>query len=267
MAPLRTLTLPPATHTNAYIFGARELVVIDPGSPFEDEQAGLEGELARLEAGGARLRAILLTHHHQDHAAGAASLAARSGAPVWAHAVTAQLLDGMVAVERTLDDGEVIELAGDPPRRLRALFTPGHAPGHLCFLEEETGFAAVGDMVAGIGTILIEPSEGDMRQYLASLAKLAAAGPRALLPAHGPPIADPARKIEEYIRHRLWREERVAGALAARGRATARDLVPDAYSDVVPALFGRAERSLVAHHVKLAGDGRARLVGDEWEVV
>ncbi|HUS67135.1 MAG TPA: MBL fold metallo-hydrolase [Kofleriaceae bacterium] len=267
LAPVRTLTLPPATHTNAYIFGTRELVVVDPGSPFEDEQAALEGELARMEASGARLRAILLTHHHQDHSAGAAALAARTGAPVWAHAVTAQLLEGVVAVERTIADGEVIELAGEPARRLRAIFTPGHAPGHLCFLEEETGFAAVGDMVAGLGTILIDPSEGDMRQYLDSLAVLAAAAPRALLPAHGPPIADPAGKIAEYVRHRLWREERVAAALPARGRATARDLVPEAYSDVVPALFGLAERSLIAHLVKLAGDGRVRLVGDVWEVV
>jgi glyoxylase-like metal-dependent hydrolase (beta-lactamase superfamily II)/8-oxo-dGTP pyrophosphatase MutT (NUDIX family) len=267
LAPLRTLTLPPATHTNAYFFGAGELVVVDPGSPFEDEQAALEGEIARQVASGARLRAILLTHHHMDHAAGAAALSARTGAPVWAHELTAALLDGVVTVERTIEDDEVIELDGDPVRRLRAVFTPGHAPGHLCFLEEETGFAAVGDMVAGIGTILIDPSEGDMRQYLDSLARLAALAPRALLPAHGAPIADPAGKIDEYVRHRLWREERVAGALAARGRAAARDLTPEAYADVAPVLFGLAERSLIAHLVKLAGDGRARLVGDEWEMV
>jgi hypothetical protein len=84
------------------------------------------------------------------------------------------------------------------------------------------------------------------------------------LPAHGGPIADPAGKLEEYIRHRLWREERVADALAERGRARARDLVPLAYADLVPALFGLAERSLLAHLIKLAADGRARREGDEW---
>ena len=103
-----------------------------------------------------------------------------------------------------------------------------------------------------------------MRQYLASLDRLAGAGARALLPAHGGPIPDAAGKLAEYVRHRLWREERVAAALAERGRARARDLVPLAYADVPPSLFGLAERSLVAHLVKLAGDGRALCDGDEW---
>src|SRR5690606_39245655 len=97
-----------------------------------------------------------------DHAGGAADLSARLGAPVWAHAETARLLRGRVEVARALADGEVLELGGDVPRRLRALFTPGHAPGHLCFLEETTGWMVAGDMVASVGTILIDPSEGDM---------------------------------------------------------------------------------------------------------
>lgn len=266
IAPLRTPTLPPAAHTNAYVIGARELVVIDPGSPWPDERAALAEELARLVDGGARVRAVLLSHHHGDHTGGAADLAARLGAPIWAHRETARLLAGRVAVDRALEDGDLIELTGDPPRRLRAVFTPGHAPGHLCFHEEETGWTAVGDMVASLGTILIDPSEGDMRDYLESLDRLARLGSRVLLPAHGIPIADPAGKLAEYVRHRLWREERVAAALAARGRARAADLVPLAYADVVPALYRLAERSLVAHLVKLAGDGKARLEGEEWQV-
>jgi len=270
VCPVRTPTLPPATHTNTYVFGGPErgtcdLVVIDPASPFDEERAALDRELATLQAAGARVLAILLTHHHLDHVSGAAHLAASTGAPIWAHPDTARLLTGQVAIDRLLVDGDLIELAGSPTRRVRVLHTPGHAPGHLCFAEEETGFVAVGDMVASISTILIDPeSEGDMRQYLASLDRLAGLGARALLPAHGGPIADPAGKLAEYVRHRLWREERVAAALAERGRSRARDLVPLAYADTAPALHGLAERSLLAHLFKLEADGRARREGDEW---
>jgi glyoxylase-like metal-dependent hydrolase (beta-lactamase superfamily II)/8-oxo-dGTP pyrophosphatase MutT (NUDIX family) len=262
IAPLATLTLPPATHTNAYVFGDRELVVVDPGSHDPAEQEALARELEAREAAGAHVLAVLLTHHHGDHTSGAAALAARMRAPIWAHPETARRVP--FAIGRELDDGEVVDLGA---RRLRCVFTPGHAPGHLCFLEEETGWMAAGDMVASVGTILVDPSEGDMRLYLQSLARMAALAPRVLLPAHGAPIADPAGKIAEYVRHRLWREERVATALNARGRAPAHDLVPVAYADVAPVLYPIAERSLLAHLVKLEADGRVRAVGDQWEPV
>lgn len=262
IAPLQTLTLPPATHTNAYVFGDRELVVVDPGSHDPAEQQALARELDGQVATGAHVLAILLTHHHADHTSGAAALAAHTGAPIWAHPETARRVP--FAVARELADGEVIDLGS---RRLRCVFTPGHAPGHLCFLEEETGWMAAGDMVASVGTILVDPAEGDMRLYLESLARMAALAPRVLLPAHGAPIADPAGKIAEYVRHRLWREERVAAALLARGRSRARELVPLAYADVAPVLYPIAERSLLAHLVKLAEDGRIRELGDQWEPV
>jgi ribonuclease/clavin/mitogillin len=262
IAPLETLTLPPATHTNAYLIGTRELVVIDPGSHDEGERSALAEELDRRIAAGARLRAVLLTHHHADHTSGAAALADRFQIPIWAHPETARRVAAITS--RTLADGEVIDL-GD--RRLRCVFTPGHAPGHLCFLEEETGWMIAGDMVASVGTILVEPTDGDMRQYLDSLARMAALGPRVLLPAHGTPIADPAGKLAEYTRHRLWREDRTLAAVAARGPASSRELVPIAYSDVPPAVHPLAERSLISHLLKLAADGRIRRVGDQWESV
>ena len=262
IAPLATLTLPPATHTNAYVFGTRELVVVDPGSHDPAEQDALAQEVEQRVAAGARLCAVLLTHHHADHSSGAAALAARVRAPIWAHPETARRVP--FEIGRELDDGEVIDLG---ERRLRCVFTPGHAPGHLCFLEEETGWMAAGDMVASVGTILVDPSEGDMRLYLASLARMAELAPRVLLPAHGAPIADPAGKIAEYIRHRLWREERVASALTERGRSTAHELVPIAYADTPRVLHPIAERSLISHLVKLADDGRIRALGDHWEPV
>jgi glyoxylase-like metal-dependent hydrolase (beta-lactamase superfamily II) len=265
--PVRTPTLPPATHTNCYLVGADEVVVIDPASPYAEEQAALDAALADLAGQGRRIVEIWLTHHHGDHVGGAAHLAARLGVPVAAHPVTAALVSPGISVARPLADGETMALAGEPVRRLRPVFTPGHAPGHLCFLEETTGFLVAGDMVAGIGTILIDPDEGDMRLYLASLERMKALAPRALLPAHGDVIEDSAGKLDLYIRHRLWREARVHDALSARGAATAAELVPPAYSDVPAELYPLAERSLIAHLHKLAADGKCARQGDLWRAV
>jgi len=264
VSPLRTPTLPPATHTNCYVVGDREVIVIDPASPYGDEQAALDRALDHWQQRGRRIVAIWLTHHHPDHVGGARHLAARLKVPIAAHPATARLLDRALPVHQQLEDGDVVELDGDPPRRLRALFTPGHAPGHLCFYEGNTGMLIAGDMVASVGTIVVDPDEGDMAAYLSSLGRMKALGSRALLPAHGNAIADPAAKLDEYVRHRLWREARVLDALTARGSATARELTPHAYADVPAALHRLAERSLLAHLHKLVADGRVRRDGERW---
>ncbi len=268
IASLRTPTLPPATHTNCYVIGARELIVVDPASPWDDERTALDVALDAWAAHGRRVREIWLTHHHVDHVSGAAYLARRLGVPVAAHEATARLVAGRIDIARTLPDGHVEVLPGDgdyiPERRLRAVFTPGHAPGHHCFIEETTRYVIAGDMVAGVGTIIVDPDEGDMADYLASLQRIAALDPRALLPAHGPTITDPQAKLAEYRKHRLWREERVAAALAALGRASALDLVPAVYEDVPKDLHPLAARSLLAHLLKLVKDGRVRAEGQEF---
>lgn len=255
--PVRSPTLPPATHTGCYVVGPSEgegpLLVVDPASPYPEEQAALDAWLDAEIAAGRPLVGIALTHHHGDHVGGAAYLAARLGAPVWAHAATAARLTGRVRVDRMLGDGEVLDLG---EVRIDVMFTPGHADGHLCF-RVPSGAAIVGDMVAGVGTILIDPDEGDMIAYLASLARLGSWASR-LLPAHGLPIEDGPGKLREYIAHRGMREARVAAALDdAGGAVAARALVAVAYADTPPPLWPLAERSLLAHLVKLERDGRA----------
>lgn len=253
---LRTPTLPPATHTGCYLAGDGALIAIDPASPWPDEQA----RLAETVAARGRLALIALTHHHADHVGAAAALAARTGAPIAAHAATADRLRGRVAVDRLLDDGDVLEAGGV---RLRALFTPGHAPGHLAFLDEDSRALVAGDLVAGIGTILIDPGEGHMATYLASLERLLALGVGAILPAHGPMVADGPGKLREYLAHRRMREARVAAALADAPAALAA-LCQVAYADTPAALWPIAVRSLEAHLVKLAEDGRARELDGGW---
>lgn len=258
---LRTPTLPPATHTGCYLLGDRQLIVVDPASPSPDQQAALDAVLDDLRAAGREVVAVWLTHHHADHVGGAERVAERLGVPIEAHAETRRLLAGRVRVDRDLVDGERRDL-GDTV--VEVVFTPGHAPGHLCFVDARTRFAVAGDMVAGVGTIVIDPDEGDMAAYLASLERLRALDARALLPAHGGPILDVVGKIDGYLRHRRWREERVVQALAAAGPATARALVPEVYADTPAALHGLAERSLLAHLRKLEADGAAAVDGDLW---
>jgi len=264
MSPLRTPTLPPATHTNMVVFGSGDALLVDPATPFDDERGVLLAVLDDIERRGGQVREIWLTHHHGDHVGSAQFLADKLGVVIAAHPETARLLDGKVAVTRLLRDGEWIELAGDPPRRVRALHTPGHAPGHLCFLEEHTRAIAAGDMVAGVGSILIDPSEGDMAAYLDSLRRLKAESPSILVPAHGPTIAAAQSKLDEYIAHRLWREALVVAELGAAQPLSSRELVTRVYRDVPEAIHPIAERSLLSHLLKLRAEGRASLDGDLW---
>jgi glyoxylase-like metal-dependent hydrolase (beta-lactamase superfamily II) len=246
---LRTPTLPPAAHTNVYLVGpdAGPVAVIDPGSPYPEEQAALDRVLATLPPA-----AVLLTHHHGDHIGGAMALARRWSVPVVAHAATAKRLAGRVDVTELADDGDTVYGA-------TAIATPGHADGHLCFAIGDAVIA--GDMVAGLGTILIDPSEGDMAIYLASLERLLARPQMMLLPAHGPAIPDGHSKLREYLAHRRLREAKVVAALSDEPRALA-TLVPEVYSDTPRALWGLAERSLLAHLMKLVQERRAVDTGD-----
>jgi glyoxylase-like metal-dependent hydrolase (beta-lactamase superfamily II) len=137
---------------------------------------------------------------------------------------------------------------------VRVLHTPGHARGHLAFLDEAGGSLLAGDLVAGLGTIVIDPPEGDMDDYLASLERLAALAPKTLFPGHGPAVLDAVGKLREYVRHRLWREARI---LAAHEEGlSAREMLPRVYDDVPEAAYPLAERQVLAHLLRLRKIGK-----------
>jgi glyoxylase-like metal-dependent hydrolase (beta-lactamase superfamily II)/8-oxo-dGTP pyrophosphatase MutT (NUDIX family) len=259
--PLRTPTRPPATHTNCYVVGGRDVVVIDPGSPYEDEQAALDELLDDLAGEGRRVREVVLTHLHPDHVGGANHLRERLGVPVAAHRLTAAALEGSVAVDRFVEDGERFEFDADPPLALVALHTPGHARGHLCFLEEGARSLITGDLIVGLGTVVIDPPEGEMAAYLRSLERVRSLEPTAIFGGHGPAIGAAIAKIDEYVAHRLEREEAIAGAVRGGG-GTPAEIVAAVYTDVPESLHALAERSVLAHLEKLEAEGRVAREGD-----
>jgi glyoxylase-like metal-dependent hydrolase (beta-lactamase superfamily II) len=257
VVPLRTPTLPPATHTNAVLIGDSELTLIEPATPYPDEQARLEALLAELAASGRRVRALVVTHHHNDHVGAAAAMRERLNVPLYAHPETARRLP--VTIDEVLDEGD--ELAG-----LRVLHTPGHAPGHLCLLEPRTRTLVAGDMVAGQGTILIVPADdGDMAVYLESLRRLAELDLHVVVPAHGPTIARPRKLFLHYIAHRLQREQRVVDALS-NGPQDAAALLPIVYADTDRAAWPIAAVSLDAHLRKLISERRVAQNGAVYEL-
>jgi glyoxylase-like metal-dependent hydrolase (beta-lactamase superfamily II) len=251
LVPLRTPTIPPATHTNCYILGEREVIVVDPASPDADEQTKLD---RILEQRGVRIREIWLTHLHRDHVSGANHLRERSGAPIAAHPITTQDLKGIVDVDRQFMPNETLALDGEPGWTLRILHTPGHARGHVCIFEERRGSLLTGDLMAGFGTIVIDPPEGHMATYLDSLRRIQALSVTALFPAHGPVMANAKARIQEYIDHRLARERNILASWKNGVREPAA-IVREVYKDVDPAMYALAERSVIAHLEKLREEG------------
>jgi glyoxylase-like metal-dependent hydrolase (beta-lactamase superfamily II)/ADP-ribose pyrophosphatase YjhB (NUDIX family) len=245
LVPLRTPTLPPATHTNCYVIGGDELIVIDPASPYEEEQAILDRVLEKRD-----VKEIWLTHLHRDHIGGANHLKKQRGVKIVAHPITARDLQGVVEVDRTFSEDERLELEGKPGWSLRVIHTPGHARGHVCIFEEKRGALVTGDLMAGVGTIVIDPPEGHMATYLDSLRRMQQLPVSALFPAHGPVMANAKEKIQGYLDHRLDREQKILAAWE-QGYRKPSAIVSEVYTDVAPAMYALAERSVMAHLEKL----------------
>lgn len=242
--------------TNTYLFGTSKIAVIDPG-PDIDEHIG------RIVAtAGDRIGWILVTHTHPDHSPGATPLAERTGAELLGiPAPDRGPQDKTFRPDRVLSDGDVLKTQ---EFTLEALHTPGHASNHLCYRHVETNWLVTGDHVIDGSTVVIDPPDGNMKHYIDSLRRLKGLGCDALLPGHGDRIDGPVRVIDWIIEHRLEREAKVLAAVQSNAGLTAHDLVPRVYQDVPEHLYGLAERSLLAHLLKLEADGMAAREDGHW---
>lgn len=227
--------------TNTWVVGRDPSIVIDPGPAIEEHL----DEVAR-EAG--RVAAVLVTHDHEDHAPGAAALSERVRAPLYAFRIAGaeHLRDGQ---RISADDLEVTAVA-----------TPGHSSDHVAFFVPSERALFTGDAVVGRGTTFIDPPDGDLGQYLRSLRRMQELDARTIYPGHGPVVFDARAKLAEYLAHREEREGQVLVALAG-GSRTVGEMVATIYAAYPPEVHALAARSVLAHLLKLEGEGRVERKG------
>ncbi len=223
--------------TNTYLVGGEQAVIIDPGPNQPDHHRNIINALQSLQA---TARAVIITHAHADHAGGAAQLAGQLNAP-------------LLAFGDPLQHDDQIEMDG---LTLTARHTPGHIQAHICLWLAEQRLLFAGDLVAGQGTVLIIPPDGDMAAYLDSLRAVQALNPTAILPGHGPVVDTPPELLQEYIDHRLMREQQVLRCWQ-QGYTSAQAIAAQIYADR-PEVLGIAALQVEAHLQKLKAEGQLK---------
>lgn len=247
----------PLRYVNGYLIEDDDgYTLVDCGWKADDVLAALHAGLAEYGRSLADVRRLLITHVHFDHY-GLAGTLLRAGVPALAmhpqdwETAQAHLTDPaafdiaadqwierngfrlesdvfaeelqhhrteLVAPTHLLEDGARVG-------RLRAMWTPGHTPGHLCFLDRITGKILTGDHVLDPVTPHVgiwREGRGDpLGAYERSLYVVAASGANGALPAHGEPFADVAGRVDELLAHHRHRERQILAALeSSAGSAT-----------------------------------------------
>lgn len=228
--PLRTATLPPATHTNCFILGEQggERLIIDPAARTSEELAYLQRRIRGIEDDGGNIIATIFTHRHQDHIGDLSKIAEMYTAPIWATPETLTAVP-VSKENRVLEEGDVIALNGPSGvMKWTVYVTPGHCPGHICLASDR--YLVSGDLAVMVGTILVPSSDGDMDAYIDSLQRMRALNSEILFPAHGPFTHRPEKLLDRYIKHRSGRHERVLEAVTS-GLFSIEEIANHAYSD------------------------------------
>jgi glyoxylase-like metal-dependent hydrolase (beta-lactamase superfamily II) len=246
-APNPGLMTGSGTHT--YLVGDDEVAAIDVG-------VADEGHLSTvLAAAVGRIRWILVTHGHSDHLPGAFELANRTGALVHGYGSSGRFPGERFIPHRRLRHGDKIH---GREWSLTAIYTPGHARDHLCFLLKPEGMLFSGDHIMGGSTVVIAPPDGDMTQYMASLEHLETHELHSIAPGHGEVITDPHGEIARVLAHRRARERAIVSALSDCGPMHIKALVQRLYSNTPVSLHEWAAHSVYAHLLKLRREGVVR---------
>jgi glyoxylase-like metal-dependent hydrolase (beta-lactamase superfamily II) len=253
--------------TNTYLVGEGDLAVIDPGPDLPGHLDALIGIIGRRKVSG-----IFVTHTHRDHTDLLPSLAAMTGAPVYAEGphrafrhlrrLESNVLDASADHDfkpgAALADGEVVTGGG---WTIEAVHTPGHTANHCAFALKEQNLLFSGDHVMGWSTSIVAPPDGSMAAYMASLHKLLARGERSYLPGHGGPVTNPKTFTKALAGHRKMREHAILQRLRG-GDSLIPQIVAALYRDVDPRLHGAAALSVFAHLEHLIEQGRTKADGE-----
>lgn len=250
--------------TGTYIVGRGEVAIIDPGPALDSH---VDAVLAAVE--GETVTRVLITHTHADHSPATAAIVAATGAPTYGFgphppdAVTEVGEDGEehsdldFVPDVAVSDGDLIVGPPGPDGfTIQCLHTPGHISNHVCFAERDRRALFTGDHVMGWSTSVISPPDGSIADYMANLERLLDRDDLTYYPTHGPPITEPQRYVRQLIDHRREREAQIVEQIA-EGPVSIEQIVEVLYADVVPELHAPAARSVHAHLIALADDGRA----------
>ena len=244
--------------TNATIVGTHEVFIVDPGDAAGGEI--IQGALGRRA--GVRVKAIVLTHGHPDHATAAPELKRVYGCPVMLNPKEQPILRQFLSwsdIDEELTGGMTLPLEGG---ELRALDTPGHSPGHIALYEPVSRTLIAGDLVSGHGTVGIFPPHGKMTEYFASLEAMQRLNPAVVIPGHGPTMTQPPDLFAQYIERRSTREAEIY-AVVAREPTTIEAMIPELYPIVLPHFRRAAAATILAHLEKLAEEGKVRPESDD----
>ncbi len=245
--------------TNTYWVGKQNIAVIDPGPAIAEHIENIQAKTM------GSIRWILATHTHPDHSPGVRLLAKATGAEVLGMpAPDGRHQDKTFAPTRVLNDGNRLET---DEFMLEAIHTPGHASNHLCYRHVDHNWLFTGDHVIDGSTVVIDPPDGNMLHYIDALRRCRDLNCEAFAPGHGGVIENPAEVCNWIIDHRLEREAKVLAAVKDNPGLTTTELVPHVYKDVDESLYGWAERSLLAHILKLEADGVATRDAERWTAV
>ena len=244
--------------TNTYLLGHERFTVIDPGPASDNHIERI------LEVTGGVIDQVLVTHTHKDHSPAVAALKERTGCRVygWPAPKGASQDQTFRADDKPGHGDLIVTEAGI----LKVLHTPGHASNHLCYLLTDQELLFSGDHIMQGSTVVINPPDGDMKAYIESLYDLLAESIRHIAPAHGFLMGQPEAVIDFLITHRLSREHKIARTLKALTPVNLKTLTAKAYDDVPAAIHGVAERSALAHLLKLEAEHRAFRDGDLWHL-
>ena len=247
--------------TNTYILGETDVAVIDPG-PAIDSHLDLLMETLK----GRTVSHIILTHTHMDHSPLAKPLQEKMGAPMFAEGIHRNSRELHLGETNALDaaadrdfkpdhelaDGEMIE---GKDWTLETIHTPGHTKNHACFALAGTEMLFSGDHVMAWATSIVAPPDGNMSDYMASLAKMAERTETIYFPGHGGRL----EKAPEFVRalkaHRKMRETAILSRIR-KGDETIPQIVSVMYKDTDPRLHGAAGLSVFAHIEDLITQGK-----------
>lgn len=242
--------------TNTYLLGERHIAVIDPGPAIDTHIQQI------IDVAAAPVLWILVTHTHPDHSPAAMALATATGAEVLGiPAPQGRHQDSTFSPDRILADRDVFST---DEFELEVVHTPGHASNHLCYLHTDCRWLFTGDHIINGSTVVIDPPDGSMSDYIQSLQKLRSMAIDALAPGHGAVLENVEEALNWIISHRLEREAKVVEKLAAHPATSLAELVVHVYDDVNASLHSLAERSLLAHLLKLELEGRAIQHENRW---